>query len=327
MVISQIAGLATAFGTGELSGAGFGPNYTILMKLGYEFFAPRILEEMEKNPNVFFQDTLWFQKFQKQIKLYSDKVMEQTLDTLLHIPQKTINAIDNKFQGGGIIPENPNIPISVSPAFNRLNTVNQVAQNIDFQPFIDAISNFFNSMAKLGTIPQAFGSDTPTINTGSGSQNTRTLISLTRIQLQPWSFTDLNNAMSAITKNNSPYDGTTQGIIRDLWNKGRTRITTSQTTQRQTNITQFQNVKIPTSNIPSRSSKRPAGQSIKIERIRLIKQIARLGQIVKLRQNFIFKKLHDNNFRTRYRTGTTNFIKSLKTEQQKLTFLLNNYTF
>ncbi len=98
MVISQIAGLATAFGTGELSGAGFGPNYTILMKLGYEFFAPRILEEMEKNPNVFFQDTLWFQKFQKQIKLYSDKVMKETLDTLLSIPQETIDSIQNKFQ-------------------------------------------------------------------------------------------------------------------------------------------------------------------------------------------------------------------------------------
>ncbi len=98
MVISQIAGLATAFGTGELSGAGFGPNYTILMKLGYEFFAPRILEEMEKNPNIFFQDTLWFQKFQKQIKLYSDKVMKETLDTLLSIPQETIDSIQNKFQ-------------------------------------------------------------------------------------------------------------------------------------------------------------------------------------------------------------------------------------
>jgi len=97
MVVSQIAGLATAFGTGELSGAGFGPNYTILMKLGYEFFAPRILEEMEKNPNVFFQDTLWFKKFQKQIKLYSDNVMKETLDTLLSIPQETIDRIANRF--------------------------------------------------------------------------------------------------------------------------------------------------------------------------------------------------------------------------------------
>lgn len=112
MVISQIAGLATAFGTGELSGAGFGPNYTILMKLGYEFFAPRILEEMEKNPNVFFQDTLWFQKFQKQIKLYSDTVMKETLQTLLTIPQETINAISNKFAEQQI-PGIPGIPSPV----------------------------------------------------------------------------------------------------------------------------------------------------------------------------------------------------------------------
>ncbi len=325
MVISQIAGLATAFGTGELSGAGFGPNYTILMKLGYEFYAPRILEEMEKNPNIFFQDTMWFQKFQKQIKLYSDKVMEETLDTLLHIPQKTINAIDAKFG----IQTNVLAQNLQSNVKGGLEIVENIQSTLAPQgdPWA-GWNNFWNAMAnRIPNSQYAFAEDSPPISTTSGITNSRTLISLTRIALQSWSFTDLNNAMSAITKNNSPYDGTTQGIIRDLWNKGRTRIRTTQTTQRQTNITQFQNVKIPTSNIPPRSTKRPAGQSVKIERIRLIKQIARLGQIVKSRQNFIFKKLHDNNFRSRYRIGTTNFIKSLKTEQQKLTFLLNNYTF
>ncbi len=100
MVLGQLAGIATSFGTGELSGAGFGPNYTILMKLGYEFFAPRIMEEMEKNPNVFFQDTVWFKKFQKQIKMYSDTVMEETLDKLLTMPQATIDALSSKFGSG-----------------------------------------------------------------------------------------------------------------------------------------------------------------------------------------------------------------------------------
>ncbi len=336
MVISQIAGLATAFGTGELSGAGFGPNYTILMKLGYEFFAPRILEEMEKNPNVYFQDTLWFQKFQKQIKLYSDKVMEQTLDTLLHIPQKTIDAIDNKFQGGGIIPQNPNIPISVSPAFNRINTLNQVAQNIDAQPFMDSITNFFNSISKIfPSIPQAFGEDTPPINTGSGTQNTRTLISLTRIQLQRWRFEDLNNAMSAITKNNSPYDGTTQGIIRDLWNKGRTRIGTTQTKQRQTTITTFQKVTIPKSNIPTRSTKRPAGQSVKLERDKLSREILAAAKSLTAHQK-IFRNIRwgsgqsqstRQNIINRGKITENKLIILIKTKQQKLTFLLNNYTF
>ncbi len=149
MVISQIAGLATAFGTGELSGAGFGPNYTILMKLGYEFFAPRILEEMEKNPNVFFQDTLWFQKFQKQIKLYSDTVMKETLDTLLSIPQVTIDAIQKKFGPGGdsgnILSEN--LLGNIEGTLRIVEGIAEAFKNLNFN---------FN----IG-IPQAFGEDPP----------------------------------------------------------------------------------------------------------------------------------------------------------------------
>ncbi len=152
MVISQIAGLATAFGTGELSGAGFGPNYTILMKLGYEFYAPRILEEMEKNPNIFFQDTLWFQKFQKQIKLYSDKVMKETLDTLINVPQETIDSIAKKYreEGVGAIPSaGLGIPITASPALNQINTIVQLGK---------IISDAFSKMNfSINIIPQAFG--------------------------------------------------------------------------------------------------------------------------------------------------------------------------
>ncbi len=102
MVISQVAGVFTAFGTGELSGAGFGPNYTILMKLGYEFYAPRILDEMQKSPNRSFEDTKYWRAFQTHIKLYSDKVMTETLDKLLSMPQATIDALTSKwgFDGG-----------------------------------------------------------------------------------------------------------------------------------------------------------------------------------------------------------------------------------
>ncbi len=158
MVISQIAGLATAFGTGELSGAGFGPNYTILMKLGYEFFAPRILEEMEKNPNVFFQDTLWFKKFQKQIKLYSDTVMKETLDTLLTIPQDTIDKIADKFRDEGSraipsFPGAPNIPVTVSPALNQLITLTKVLDTL--------IHAFQNMNFNFNIVPQAFGATPP----------------------------------------------------------------------------------------------------------------------------------------------------------------------
>ncbi len=165
MVISQIAGLATAFGTGELSGAGFGPNYTILMKLGYEFFAPRILEEMEKNPNVFFQDTLWFKKFQKQIKLYSDTVMKETLDTLISIPQETIDKIVDKFKEEGTaaipaVPGAPNVPITVSPALNQLITLTKVLETL--------IKAFQGMNFNFNIIPQAFGE--PPSTTPSPSQ-------------------------------------------------------------------------------------------------------------------------------------------------------------
>ncbi len=152
MVISQIAGIATAFGIGELSGAGFGPNYTILMKLGYEFYAPRILEEMEKNPNVFFQDTLWFQKFQKQIKSYTDKVMTETLDTLLKIPKKTIDAITDKFseEGTSGFTGAPNIPVTVSPALNQIVTLTKVLEGL--------VKAFSNMNFNFNIVPQAFGS-------------------------------------------------------------------------------------------------------------------------------------------------------------------------
>ncbi len=318
MVISQIAGLATAFGTGELSGAGFGPNYTILMKLGYEFFAPRILEEMEKNPNVFFQDTLWFQKFQKQIKLYSDKVMEQTLDTLLHVPQKTLDAIQNKFEGEGIV-NVPNIPITVDPALNRINTLAQVAKGIDFQPFIDSMSNFFNTMARfIPNTPQAFGEDTPIINTSTEQRTTQgQLISLNFLEISRFRFEDLNNAMSAITRNNSPYDSQTQNLIRIAWQKARSKQQTSRTEKRQTDIDRFNRVTIPESNIPERSTKRRAGQSIKIERNRLIQIIAKIGRSITIRQN----QAHPDE------SIITALIFELRKQQQKLKFLLRNYIF
>ncbi len=226
MVISQIAGLATAFGTGELSGAGFGPNYTILMKLGYEFFAPRILEEMEKNPNVFFQDTLWFQKFQKQIKLYSDTVMHETLDTLINIPQKTIDAIVDKYkeEGTGVIPSvggAPNIPTTVSPALNQIITLTKVAESL--------ISAIQNMNFTFNIIPEAFGHEggttTPTestlpIDSGKGSaptQVTQSGINISFITLSKWRYEDLNNARSAISQGNSQYTLTTQNEIIRLW--------------------------------------------------------------------------------------------------------------
>ncbi len=169
MVISQIAGIATAFGIGELSGAGFGPNYTILMKLGYEFFAPRILEEMEKNPNVFFQDTLWFQKFQKQIKLYSDSVMTQTLDQLLDIPQKTIDAIESKFGKGG----------TDSNIFSE-NLIGNVQGGLDI---VEAVTKAISKISfNFNILPQAFGA---TPSAGGTSLNTLPTVGIPTQFTQP----------------------------------------------------------------------------------------------------------------------------------------------
>ncbi len=97
MVIGQILGLPIAFGSGQLSGAGFGPNYTILMKLGYEFYAPRILDEMQKNPTRSFEDTEYWRAFQTHLKSYTDKVMTQTMDSLAAFPKATLDALVEKF--------------------------------------------------------------------------------------------------------------------------------------------------------------------------------------------------------------------------------------
>lgn len=334
MVISQIAGLATAFGTGELSGAGFGPNYTILMKLGYEFFAPRILQEMEKNPNVFFQDTLWFQKFQKQIKLYSDAVMKQTLETLLTIPDETLEAIKHKYLGSGTVEEGTNLAEAISPVFAQAQTVQAISKSTDFQPFIQAISGFFNALASVIPSSQFAGAEHIQTTTGlvgtsglppdTGSSirtvSTATGLTVSRSTLARWSFTHLNNAMSAITKGNSPYSETTQQEIRRLWNNSRSNFDKEAVARRQAEIQRFNAVKIPTSNIPARSTKRPAGQSVKMERDLLIRKIKSQARALVVRE----QTMSAGHTKVRIlQTQTTN----LKKLQQQLVFLLNNYTF
>ncbi len=107
MVLGQLFGMATAAPTGELSGAGFGPNYTILMKLGYEFYAPRILDEMQKNPQKSFEDTQYWRLFQTHLKSYTDAKLQTAIDGLLSLPQTTLDAIVDKFGeifGGGPTP-------------------------------------------------------------------------------------------------------------------------------------------------------------------------------------------------------------------------------
>ncbi len=342
MVIGQIAGIGTAFGTGELSGAGFGPNYTILMKIGYEFYAPRIIEEMHKNPKMHFQDTVYWKQFQVSIKLYSDQVIKETLQTLLDLPDSVISAIDRKFSGGSTNTETS--PLStVTNILQQSNAIEPQVQDTQgnkayslrgvpmfLTPFIIP-----NPESELGRALQPYQrSQGPPLqqtilppDTILSTKQTASGLSIDRITLSKWPFKQLNDAMASIQRGTSNYSHQTQLEIRRFWENKRSAMTQAPIIQRQKNITTFQKVTIPPSNIPPRSTKRPAGQSVKLERNRLIKEIARLGIIVKHRQNFIFKKLHDNEFRVRYRNGTINFIKQLRKEQQNLVFLLKNYTF
>ncbi len=67
------------------------------MKLGYEFYAPRILDEMQKEPNKSFEDTEYWRAFQKHLKSYTDKVMIQTMDSLANFPKDVLDTLIEKF--------------------------------------------------------------------------------------------------------------------------------------------------------------------------------------------------------------------------------------
>ncbi len=67
------------------------------MKLGYEFYAPRILDEMQKNPEKSFEDTQYWRAFQTHLKSYTDKVMQQTMDSLANFPKEVLDTLIEKF--------------------------------------------------------------------------------------------------------------------------------------------------------------------------------------------------------------------------------------
>ncbi len=88
--------LPQSYGMGEVAGMSFGSNYTIFMQIGYAFYAPRILKEMEKHPEKSFAEAPSFIKFQKELVAYSDKSIEQTMDRVLAMPDTIIKAILDK---------------------------------------------------------------------------------------------------------------------------------------------------------------------------------------------------------------------------------------
>ncbi len=135
MVISAVLGLPIAFGSGELSGAGFGPNYTILMKLGYEFYAPRILDEMQKKPNRSFEDTEYWRLFQKHLKSYTDKVLEETIDKLVTFPIDILENLQDRF---GKFLDDANINVFNPPKDNNFDILDALSKLIPKVPEAEA---------------------------------------------------------------------------------------------------------------------------------------------------------------------------------------------
>ncbi len=91
--------LPQSYGMGEVAGMSFGSNYVILMQIGYRYYAPRIIEEMEAKKLDHPLNTVWWNKWQKFMKIYSEKSIKNTKERTLEIPEKALNAIWDKMTG------------------------------------------------------------------------------------------------------------------------------------------------------------------------------------------------------------------------------------
>lgn len=88
--------LPQSYGMGEIAGMAFGSNYVIMMQIGYRYYAPRIIEEMEKNKLDNPLGTVWWNKWQKFMKVYSDQSITNTMDRTLEMPEQALKAIWDK---------------------------------------------------------------------------------------------------------------------------------------------------------------------------------------------------------------------------------------
>ncbi len=88
--------LPQSYGMGEIAGMAFGSNYVIMMQIGYRYYAPRIIEEMEKDNLDNPLGTVWWNKWQKFMKIYSDKSITNTMDRTLEMPEQALKAIWDK---------------------------------------------------------------------------------------------------------------------------------------------------------------------------------------------------------------------------------------
>jgi len=90
--------LPQSYGMGEVAGMSFGSNYVIMMQIGYRYYAPRIIEEMEAGKLDNPLNTEWWGKWQKFMKTYSDQSITNTMDRTLEMPDKAIGAIFDKMK-------------------------------------------------------------------------------------------------------------------------------------------------------------------------------------------------------------------------------------
>ncbi len=278
MVIGQLLGLPIAFGSGQLSGAGFGPNYTILMKLGYEFYAPRILDEMQKNPEKSFEETQYWRAFQKHLKSYTDKVLLQTIDSLAEFPKQTLDALQEKF--GEFLSD------SYSPSVSR-----------------DGVSTL--------TSASNLGSQLVTIRLDLG-QGFRREDPATR-QEGPSLFEKDEQA-----KREKEHVKILTKAEIDLVERNKIA--------RKEEIRLFEKTvsTVKPSIEPPRTTIRPAGQSVKLERLKLIKEIQVLGSQIS------FANVDSRKYpQWKSKNDAANQLRTvaITKKQQKLTFLLQNYTF
>ncbi len=88
--------LPQSYGMGEVAGMSFGSNYTVMMQIGYAHYAPRILKDMEKNPEKAFYESPNFIKFQKELLVFSDRSINNTMNRVLDMPDKVIKAVFDK---------------------------------------------------------------------------------------------------------------------------------------------------------------------------------------------------------------------------------------
>ncbi len=246
------------------------------MKLGYEFYAPRILDEMQKNPTRSFEDTEYWRAFQKHLKSYTDKVLLQTINSLAEFPKQTLDALQEKF--GEFLSD------SYTPSVSREG--------------VSTLTSASNLGSQLVTIRldlgQGFRREDP-----STRQEGPSLFELDELKKRE-------------------IEQSKRVTQQDIEKAKRAVIDRAQ------QVTHFQRetAKIPESKIPPRSTIRPAGQSIRLERQKLINELSQLGNDMKAAQARFNKNRNTVN-----KVAINHLIIKIKKAQQKITFLIQNYTF